>query len=402
MALFAAVETFTKEAQENRQLREASENLTDSAKDNPSSEDQRAGSIPSVERTGDGTDEAGDGASPSAIDILITKVAEADLPERALINVIVSWAKISSEKSRSGLMLESLLLSAVAQFEVFVSRLITASLRFDPAGLSESDTKYTFGDVAAFSTLDSFTNAAADTFVDSLMHSGMAGWMKFLARATRSDTAWVSDLLAEVVMRRNVHVHAGGKASAQYLASLGKNAAAVQVGDDLPVTEAYLEDSLNRMARAAIVLSQSGIAAVYGANRGKLLPEDLGQDTGVVDASFDLLSAGRFQAVAPLAEQLEAFVSKNSTKERLRVNSMWAQKKWLGDDNVRSEVEAWDVSSSEDELKLAKHCLLGEKDIALSLYRRLAEAKKLTVMELATWPVLETVRTAIAEETAAE
>lgn len=393
MTLFAAAQSFLDEAVRLRKQKDKVGRLGETEAPDQSKKSSRG---KRAEETSPAPNDAD--ASPSPATTLFAAIADAGLPETALVNVILASAKISGENSRSGLMLESLLISAVAQFEVFISRLITASLRYDFSTLKASDKKYTFEDVSAHASLGDFTKAAADAHVDSLMYDGMQSWMKFLAKATRSDTAWVSDLLAEVVMRRNVHVHAGGRASTQYLVSLGKSAAAVKLGGYLPVSEKYLEDALDRMARAAIVLSQSAVASlcVSGSKDGA---EALDSDQGIIDAVFDLLAAGRFQAVAPLAEQLEPLVKTNSTKERLRANSLWAQKKWYGDDAARSDIDAWDVSASEDEFKLAKHCLLNQNADALALYKVLSASGKLSVMELATWPILEPVRAAMAEET---
>lgn len=337
-------------------------------------------------------DEGDSDAVERSLDALREVIRAANLPERAQVAVLVAYSKIRAEKSRSSLMLESLLISAVAQFEVFVSRVITTSLRFDPSALRASDKRYTYEQVVALKSLTEFEKSVIDSYVDSLMHDGMSTWMKFLGRASRSETEWISESLAEIVMRRNVHVHAGGRASAQYIASLGKLAAAVKVGDELPVTTPYLEDALDRMARACIVLSQAGMFAVCSSKAGKSADATLKLDAGLVDATWDLLSAGRWPAVAPLADQLVDLAGKASTRERLRANSFLARKQWQGMDSVRGEIEAWDVSAAEDELRLAKFCLLDQLDSAKETYQKLVESGKLSVMELATWPILEPLR----------
>jgi hypothetical protein len=339
-----------------------------------------------------------------AIADLTAAITEVGLPPRDIVRVISVGAKIRAAKSRSGLMLESLLISAVAQFEVFISRMITASLRFDPSALEASEKKYLYGDIYKYESIESFTSAAADAYVDALMYDGMDSWMKFLARATRSDTSWVSDLLEEVVMRRNIHVHAGGRASPQYLSALGKKAAAVKVGDHLPVTAEYLNDALDRMARSVIVLTQAASAAVCSTAKGKaaIVEGKIDPDQLVVDASFDLLAAGRYAAVAPLSAQLEAFPVSASTRERIRANSFVAQKKSTGLESVRGDIAAWDVSASEDELVLAKHCLLEEIEEAKHLFKRLSDSDRITLTELATWPILEPLRLAMEQESAGE
>lgn len=323
----------------------------------------------------------------------------AGLPEYASFRAIRFVVKLQAEKSRSALMLESLLLSAVAQFEVFISRMLLTSLRADPSPLRESEKAYTYRDITGHASLDAFYLAAANAYVDALMYKGMDSWMKFLSKATRTDMEWVTDLLAEVIMRRNVHVHAGGVASQQYVSELGKRSAAVKLGDDLPVTAEYLEDALNRMARAAVVLSQAGVAAIcLAAKKDKSAEHSIDQDDGVVDASFDLLASGRYSAVENLAAQLDSLVATNSARERLRANSFAARKIMYGLKEIAADLEAWDVTAAEDELVLAKYCLMDDVEQARIVYEKLLAADRISVMELATWPILEPLRMAIEAE----
>ncbi|WP_413320900.1 hypothetical protein AA0Z99_07895 [Agrococcus sp. 1P02AA] len=323
----------------------------------------------------------------------------AGLPEYASFRAIQLLIKIQAEKSRSALMLESLLLSAVAQFEVLVSRLMLTSIRLDPSPLEDSEKMYTFSDVTEHPSLEAFSVAAANAYVDGLMYKGMDSWMKFLTRVTRTDMVWVTDLLAEVIMRRNVHVHAGGVASSQYLSELGKRAGNARVGDELPVTAEYLEDALNRMARAAVVLSQAAVSAICsGAKQDKSSSHGIDQDRGIVEASFDLLTSGRYGAVEHLAEQLDSLVATNFTRERLRANSLAARKALYGVEAIRPDLEDWDVTAAEDEIVLAKHCLQDEIAEARVIYESLSAANKISVMELATWPILEPLRAAIEAE----
>ena len=399
MKLFSAAENLF-EMRHLRMTREKAAIRKAATKQESDSKENRSEAVPndSLTETAEGE---GESAERLAFEALTTAIETAELPLRAVILVIMTCDKILGEKPRSGLMLESLLISAVAQFEVFVARMITASLEFDPSPLKASGAKYTYQEITALGSLRVFQKSVIDSFVDSLMHDGMDKWMEFLGRASRSDTAWVSDLLAEVVMRRNVHVHAGGRASAQYISSLGKTGAAVKLNDELPVTSAYLADALDRMARASIVLTQAATFAVCSSKIGKGEPL-LDPDIGLVEASFDLLAAGRWSAVAPLAEQLDKIVGQASTRERLRANSFHAKKMWEGLESVQIEIEAWDLSAADDELRLVKMCLLEKVGGAKRLYDKLTAVGTLSVMELATWPILEPLRVALQSDGPAE
>ncbi|MFJ6028525.1 hypothetical protein ACIQCN_13765 [Pseudarthrobacter sp. NPDC092424] len=125
---------------------------------------------------------------------------EAGLPEWAVFVAFRRVIRLERERSRSEFMLESLFVSSVSQFEAFILRVISASLLFNPHPLNDSDRKFEFKEITALPDIESFVKSAVDAYADSLMRESMQKWMAFLARATRSDTTWMSELLEEPMM----------------------------------------------------------------------------------------------------------------------------------------------------------------------------------------------------------
>lgn len=290
-------------------------------------------------------------------------------------------------------MLQSLLITAVAQFETFVSRLIVTSLRYAPAALNGSKKELTFADVFKHESLSDFVRAEADSYVDSLMRKGMDEWLKFIKSATRCDVDWVADELAEVVLRRNAHVHTSGRANSDYLSKLGKRAAAVSLNAELPVTKDYLLAALDDMAVAVISLSQAAVTAIRATDAD--LPRD---DLGLVQETFEFLVSARYRAAASVYNRVEQQIPEAGSREMIRANSYHARKMLHGIAEVRRDMEDWDVSSSSSEFVLVRLCLLGEIDQAKTLYSQLSERGIVGVSELATWPILSELRDAIAAE----
>lgn len=321
-------------------------------------------------------------------------VIEFNLETSRSIRLLTATSKMQHEQPRGALMLQSLLITAVAQFETLVSRLIVTSLRYAPGVLKSSGKTYGFADVYKYESMSDFVRAQADAYVDTLMRKGMDDWLKFFKSATRSDVDWVAESLAEVVLRRNAHVHNSGNASADYIAKLGKRAAAVKVGGALPVTKEYLLAALDDMAVAAIALCQAALTALRAADETLTARDDL----LLVRETFDFLVGGRFGAAAPVYDRVQHQIAEAGSREMIRANSYYARKMLSDSAAVRAEVEAWDVSSSSGEFVLARLCLLGDIKAAKSMYAELSKRGIVGVSELATWPILSELRDAIAAD----
>lgn len=317
----------------------------------------------------------------------------AGLPPHSVMRAVLEISKQGAERSRGDLMLESLLISAVSQFEVFVAKLMEISLLADDRPLVRSERKMTYGEVSQYPSMGAFRREMARNFLDTMMRNDLTAWMKFLGEATKVELSWVIDSLDEVIKRRNVHVHANGRASAQYIRTLGKKAAAVKEGDPLPVTFSYLMDATDRISEAALVISQAAVRALCCHIKDPELARTARNEENVVEGTFDLLVAGRFVAVAPLYARLEPLMATASAKESIRANSLHAKKALYGIDSTREEIYAWDVSSSADQLVLVRHCLLDETEQAAAIFKRLEAQGSMSVLELATWPILAPLRT---------
>lgn len=75
-------------------------------------------------------------------------VQEFDIDVSRSLRLLATTSKMQLEQPRGSLMLQSLLITAVAQFETFVSRLIVTSLRYAPAALNGSKKELSFADVS--------------------------------------------------------------------------------------------------------------------------------------------------------------------------------------------------------------------------------------------------------------
>jgi len=319
-------------------------------------------------------------------DLLISQGIPADAVSRA----ISQYWKLERRGPRSALLLESLLISAVSQFETFVARVMSESLRFSPQLLKDSGRTFAFHEVTKHKDLEAFTDAAADDYADKLMREPMSKWLKFFGTSLRQDSMWVDEYLNEILQRRHIHVHAGGRVSAQYIENTPK-VGALKIGKRMPVTAEYLEVALDRLAVVVLFISQASLYAIRESKAAKGIGFDA-DDGKSNEVAFELLLEGRPGAVAEIFDRIDPSIWSNSTREHLRANS-WLAMKMLGRvDEVRSDIERWDVSLSE-RLSLAKACLL-ETSEAQAMLDRLMAAGEISVLDAAIWPLLEPLRRA--------
>ena len=327
----------------------------------------------------------------AALEDLKHLLAREGMPEHAAYVAIMAARKLQSEKPRHGLLLEALLTTAVSQFETLLERLMWTSLALDPKPLGESGKSYSLKEVAGFGSISHIVAHAIEARVDDLMRDSLNDWLEFLSKATRVELGWIYEEIAEIFGRRNVHVHANGRVSRQYVDKLGKLAASTEIGQELPVTEAYLQESLDKFAMAAIVLSQAAIAAIQKGSTSAEIP-DYRRDGDVVTATFDLLVAQRYRALQDVSDHVAGLISLGTNRERVHANSLWARLRLYGLDATRPEIERWDVSAAEDELRLAKHCMLDDMRSAMPVYTQLRDRGRITLLELSMWPILEPLR----------
>lgn len=345
------------------------------------------------------------------------ELQKSQLGEGSFVDVLEEVVKIFDQKSRTSIMFESLLLTSVAQFELFIARMCRAMLRFDSKLLTISNRQFSFDELSKFPSMEAIFENAVTARVDALMHRSLDDWLNFLREPLQAkcETDWASNLLQEIFLRRNVHVHAGGAVSALYLQGLRENPDGLKPGDELPVNESYLKAALDSMAQVAIVLTEAADVVVRNSEQARLMKDLVVRDLidadyeqeegyGPVEAVTQLLASGRFAAVAPLSSRLERFCSETGDWNYLLAYSFHAKKALNGLDSVRSEIEQWDFTGTYAAviLALVKRCLLDEIEEAIALYEELEQTGVLNVLNVAAWPVLEPIKAGIAHRSSSQ
>lgn len=323
-----------------------------------------------------------------AIDNFRSQLEEAGIDSNAIYQVLNHYWKINRRGPRSAMMLEALLITAVSQFEVFISQVISSSVKYNPSVLKRSGREFGFSEVLAHHSIEDFIASAADDYADKIMGESMAKWMAYLEGAVRAPTDWVSDYMNETMQRRHIHVHNGGRVSARYNENVGSRLSQ-PLGAHLAVSAEYLIEAIDRMAVVVMYVSQAALFAIFTTNKKGW--EEIGLfDIG--DPAFHLLSGNRHGVLVPLFEKIGDYALDVSAREHLRANCWQARKTIHGLGSVRAEVLAWDISSMNKRFLLARQCLLEDLVAAKETLQSLIEIGEVSTLDLATWPILEPLR----------
>jgi len=300
------------------------------------------------------------------------------------------WSRVSSSRWGSHVLMASLLTTAIADFEVFVSRLITAVLDARPQILNESGRTFTLAEVRRFDSIADVEDAAIADYVDGQMSGGYEAWAEWLLkRGVKVDgvTREIEPRLIEAFQRRHVLVHSGGHVDSGYVNKV--KSTPYKSGDPIVVEAQYLDRTLALLSASVLKLTFATMHHFFPMEDDVLRDE---LESAMEDETFNLLFHDRDLEVVDFETWALPLRTDNGGRLRAQVNC-WLARKRLGDaDGVRAEVEAWDATPLSGIYRLVRLALLGRDAEAHELARRLVESEELHSSALKTWPVLEGLR----------
>ncbi|MGW3650865.1 hypothetical protein [Streptomyces sp. NPDC000878] len=293
---------------------------------------------------------------------------------------------------RLPIFLQSTTVSAVSNFEVLFSGLVGAYYSMTPQALEavsrEKEKEFSLRELKEMDSLTDAIDIAIRRRVDELMFGSFSEWRKFFSEKMNlkfEDYAIDWEFLQEVFQRRHVIVHNGGMASGRYLRNVApKYSAEVEEGDLLPVDHDYVVQAANELLTFGFLL-----ATAMGA---KLAKKEIKYFNSTLHKFiYRNLVRNRYRIVEKCATFGENFAQDMDDELTCRVNK-WIARQRMGDESVRAEVENWDVMALSARYKLARHCLLGEEQPAMSLLESLHSAGELGFEDIIEWPLLQPLR----------
>jgi hypothetical protein len=288
-------------------------------------------------------------------------------------------------------LLSAQLVTLVADFELFVMRIMSAWIDYDSSLLAGRKKEVTFADLEAVTSVDEMRQSMVQAFLDDHMRKSATAWFKVFCEAFGTDKIEGAEDFAtrEAFQRRHVIVHHGGVVSHEYLTQLKDYAHEAALSDHLPVDIGYIESAADALA---VVAHSATLAAMFSAAKGSKDAQRYAErEAGEV--TFMLLNQDRERVVRRFGNAFRVDQVKfEFAREQIRVNC-WIARRRLGEGGaVVREVEEWDVGAKDANFKLARATLLGDVEAAAGFARALIDSDDLNELTISRWPLFEDIR----------
>ena len=318
---------------------------------------------------------------------LVTLAEETDDP--VVRNAVMAVLRLARRAPRSFFIYQSLLAMAVGSFEVLLGGVWSSFFRDRPSMLDDQERRFSLSDLTQFETLDDAIELAIEKRVDSLLLSSFEQWADWfrdhkVTEFKDSALSWLT--IREIVQRRHVVVHNGGRVSRRYLEQLADLSDLPEVGTILWTDEKYLHSALDELTVLGVLVAGSAWSKARKDDRKAIAAFLLGQ------IDYPLMLAGRWGAVSHLSKQVRIVSEEGYTHLALQCNEWHARKMLSGIDDIRAEVEAWDTSALADVFVLVKHCLLEDLDAAFAVVDNALASGGLETEDISKWPILAPLR----------
>ncbi|CAL9566835.1 hypothetical protein [Streptomyces sp. enrichment culture] len=293
---------------------------------------------------------------------------------------------------RAPMFLQSTTVSAVSAFEVLLSGLASQYFTVTPQALDaasrDKEKEFSLRELKELGSIADAIDMIIERRVDELMFGSFSDWRKFFLDRMKlkfEDFAIDWEALKEVFQRRHVIVHNGGLASRRYVRNVAPRFAAdIKEGAYLRVDPSYVNKAASELLAFGFLL-----ATAMGRKLAKEYSEFFLNQ--LQKFTYRNLVKGRYEVVDKCSAYGESVSIDMSAQLIFRVNR-WIARQRLNDAAVRAEVEDWDVRALSPRFQLAKHCLLGEVDPAMTLLRSLYSMGEIGFEDIIEWPLLEPLR----------
>jgi len=283
----------------------------------------------------------------------------------------------------------SSLISLVSLVESFLSQLLHMFFQKHPSALNAKEKQFTYEELTNFSSLDDARSYLVSWKIENLLRGSYEDWIEYFRTQVKLEliiTTRHHDRLVEIFQRRNLFVHNDGVVNKIYLAKVAKSITKPDMlKSKLGVSKNYLFSAIDRFESSFLELAFE-LWARCEKNSKK-------RPSLIIRSTYEALQNKRWRVATDLAD----IVGKDKASSELdilmaKVNSWIARKKLEDKDKVIEEIIGFDVSAKDDLFKLAKHCLLDETELALSLAKRLEKTEKLPINAFVEWPLFEDLR----------
>lgn len=307
-----------------------------------------------------------------------------------------AWSATSATTLRQKTLFNSLLITAVSDFEALVSRLISTLLEYRPDILRASERAYTFKELSEFDTMEEFRKHSIELAADEILRGGFDRWMRWFGIERKITIPEVTEdniRLVEIFQRRHLLVHNGGIVNKFYLSKAPQAKHAPPLGVELRASERYLRNAVDELTIAGTKLSFALLQKVLKDTQHLKLSEE-----HLVSIAYDALKDESWRVAKEISDWHYDWSNSDVCRLSARVNG-WLSTKMLDDlMSIQLEIENWDTSALAGNYRLARLALLNQNREAYELVATLLQSNEIGSHEWSEWPVLAGVRAFEARE----
>jgi hypothetical protein len=289
-------------------------------------------------------------------------------------------------------LLRLLVIGLIAEYDVFLSRLVRLAFTERPAVLGMSQRVLTYKELAGFSTLDEARDFVLEKEIDSLMMQDHLAQLKEINKSFDLKVNTEDDNIRrflEICERCNLFTHAGGIVNAKYVTkcqSYGVDTA-VEHGTELGVSAAYYSECVSTVSEICIKLCQY----IWR----KLKPSDRdAADVSLNEAAFSLIRSRQYRLAERILDYGINHTGKGSERTYRMMVVNYANAIKLGGDKERAfrELDRLDWSATGIDFQV---CVAGVRDDIETLRRLMPighKSEALPESSYRSWPVFRSVR----------
>lgn len=289
----------------------------------------------------------------------------------------------------SGSLPNMALVSVVSLFDAFLSRTLRNVYKAKPEILNSCTRQITFTELVNFGSVEAAREYIIDKEIETLLRDSHVAQFEWLAK--RLDVtltnlpAWKD--FVELTERRNLLVHADGKASAHYIEACKKHGikldSAITTGTKLYVPQDYYENACDCVAEIGLKLNQ----VIWR----KLIPAELEDaEASFIEISYDLLLQHDYK----LAERILT-ISKEKAFKKVNAESGFYMTINLGialkgqdkNSELNKLLKSIDFSALSTKFKLANLILQDQHAAAAELMIRIGKGEEITESNYREWPL---------------